>query len=257
MGDGGMANVGSGCAAPGRIALTVGTTSAARAVVRVDDVVPPKGLWLYLLDARRGVLGGALSEGGNLFAWMERALCVPNLSQAEEEVAKLPPDGHGLTILPFLAGERSLGWHAEARASVTGIHLDTTAYEILRAGTEALAYRIGTVYDQLVQALRFDAAAPTVVASGGALLNSSLFQQIVADTLGVPLHRSREHEASARGAALMALESLGILPDVAQVPPDLEGPVWPDPARGAIYKRAAQRQQRLYHLLLEVAAHLQ
>src|SRR5262249_19956284 len=65
LGDGATANVGSGCAAPGRIAVTVGTSSAVRAVTPLEgSTQAPEGLWRYLLDARRAVVGGALSEGG-------------------------------------------------------------------------------------------------------------------------------------------------------------------------------------------------
>lgn len=249
IGDGAAANVGSGCAAPGRLALTVGTSSAVRAVVPLaSSPEPPEGLWLYLLDSGRAVLGGAHSEGGNVFAWLEKTLHIPPLAEAEEEVATLPPDSHGLTILPFIAGERSLGWHAEARATVAGVHAGTTPQELLRAGVESVAYRISLTYRRLVEALSL--ADPRVIGSGGALLNSALFQQVLADTLGVPLFPSRDAEASARGAALIALEVLGVIPDVSQVEPHLDAPVTPDAERGAIYRRAAERQQDLYQRLL-------
>lgn len=253
VGDGAAANVGSGCAARGRLALTVGTSSAVRGIVPLETASdPPVGLWLYLLDANRGVMGGAHSEGGNLFHWMEKELCIPTLKEVEDEVGALPPDSHGLTILPFIAGERSLGWHAGARATIAGIHTGTTAQELLRAGLEAVAYRVADTYRLLVEALHLDEAR--VIGSGGALLNSGLFQQILADTLGVPVYPSKDAEASARGAALLALEALGVIPDVARVEPHLAPPVQPDAERGAIYRAAAERQGDLYHRLLGESA---
>jgi gluconokinase len=89
-----------------------------------------------------------------------------------------------------------------------------------------------------------------VLGSGGALLNSATFQSIIADTLNTPIYPSLDHEASARGVALLALESLGIIPDVTQVPLDVRTPVEPDPEHHAIYRQAAERQWKLYHLLL-------
>lgn len=250
LGDGAVANIGSGCATMGNWALTIGTSSAMRVVVSPDKVVPPAGLWLYLVDGRRALLGGALSEGGNVFAWMENTLKLPSLKDAEPQVAALPPNGHGLTILPFISGERSLGWHAEARAVVAGIKTHTTAFDILRASMESLAYQLGAVYQQLIQALDVQETKPKLIASGGALLNSSVLQQIVVDTLGTLLYPSNEHEASARGAALLALEVMGILPDVGKVPPSLATPVQPDAGRGQIYRQAAARQMELYKALL-------
>jgi gluconokinase len=76
-------------------------------------------------------------------------------------------------------------------------------------------------------------------------------KQIIADTLGVAVYPSRDHEASARGAALLALEAMNIVPDVAQVTPHLESPVQPDAAKYAVYRKGAERQQKLYQALLE------
>src|SRR6266566_8089243 len=146
IGDGAAANVGSGCATEENWAITIGTSSAIRVIVP-SDVVPSKGLWLYLLDQKRGVLGGALSEGGNIFAWLASTLKLPPLVEAESLVAAMPPDGHGLTILPFLSGERSPGWHSEASMAITGINSHTSPITLLRATLESLAYQLAEVYD--------------------------------------------------------------------------------------------------------------
>ncbi|GAC1618128.1 MAG: gluconokinase [Ktedonobacteraceae bacterium] len=250
IGDGAAANVGSGCAVVGNWALTIGTSSALRLVVSPEQVVLPPGLWLYLLDARRALLGGALSEGGNMFAWLSKTLQISSLKDAEEQVATLPPDGHGLTVLPFISGERSPGWHAEARAVIAGVQTRTSPLDVLRACMEALAYQLEAVYFQLQLALKMGENKPRLIGSGGALLASATLQQIIADTLTVPLYPSYEHEASARGVALLALEGLNILPDVSQVLPKLAEPVQPDVKRGEVYREGAERQQKLYSLLL-------
>lgn len=250
VGDGASACVGSGCASVENWSLTMGTSSAIRVVVAPERVVPSLGLWLYLIDGKRAVLGGALSEGGNLFSWLDNVMKLPSLSEAEPQAAEIAPDGHGLTILPFIAGERSLGWHAEARMTVAGISLHTSPADLLRAGAESLAYRLDAVYERLCALLEMEREVPKVICSGGALLSSSLLQSILADTLGASLYPSHEHEASARGAALLALETMGVIEDVARIQPDLSHVVVPNAERGAIYKKALERQEKLYHLLL-------
>ena len=250
IGDGAAANVGSGCAIGSNWALTVGTSSAIRVVVSPDTVTPPAGLWLYLIDAKRGLLGGALSEGGNVFAWMGETLRLPSLKEADPKLAQLSPDGHGLTILPFISGERSIGWHAEARAIVAGIQTHTTPTDMLRAAIEALAYQLALVYQELSVALNIREEKPRMIGSGGALLGSKTLQSVLADILGVPIYPSYEHEASARGVALLALEAMAVLPDVGRVQPELADPLHPDPQRGPIYQRALNRQMQLYKLLL-------
>ena len=107
-------------AGSGRVALNVGTSAALR-VILPEPLGPhaatPSGTWRYRVDARRALVGGATSEGGNVLAWWRRDLALPGDPAAlEAAIAAAVPDGHGLTALPFLAGERSPGWRPEARA---------------------------------------------------------------------------------------------------------------------------------------------
>jgi len=250
IGDGASACVGSGSASLEHWSLTVGTSSAMRVVVTPEQITPPAGLWLYLIDAQRAVLGGALSEGGNMLSWLDTVLKLPTLQDAEPLAAALEPDQHGLTILPFISGERSLGWHANARMTINGISLRTSPADLLRAGMEALAYQLSAVHEQLTGALKMESNIPRLIGSGGALLGSPTLQSIIVDTLDMPLYPSRESEASARGVALLALEAMDILPDATQVAPALANPVRPNTARGAIYRNAAKRQRQLYQALL-------
>ncbi len=248
LGDGATANIGSGCISPERVALTVGTTSALRAVVDFPISHIPQGLWCYRVDSRRSLPGGALSEGGSLFSWLTETLKLRSLSEVEQALTKMEPDAHGLTILPFLAGERAPGWAGHARATIHGLSLATTPLEILRAGLEAVAYRIAIVFELLRQLLPSE---PQIVASGGALLHSPSWLQIMADTLGRPVAVSEVQEASGRGAALLALEALGILKDLSEVP-HFVGPVFdPNFKRHKRYLRAIERQKALYEKLIK------
>jgi gluconokinase len=89
-----------------------------------------------------------------------------------------------------------------------------------------------------------------VVASGGALLRSPAWLQIIADVLGRPVALSQVREASARGVALLVSEALGLLDDLAEAPPCIGRQIEPDPERHARYTEARQRQQRLYRRLI-------
>jgi len=120
----------------------------------------------------------------------------------------------------------------------------------LRAGVESLAYQLDQVYEQLHDVLQMGEKTPRLICSGGALLNSAVLQGILADTMNASLYPSRDSEASARGAALLALEVLGNIPDVAQVPPDIGDAVQPNQERGTIYRKAVARQKALYQKLI-------
>ncbi len=221
VGDGAAGNLGSGCFSPDRIAVMVGTSGAMRVVYAAPQVKIPWGLWCYHADYRRFVIGGALSEGGNLFAWMRQNFQLPSVAESEKALSRLEPDGHGLTVLPFLTGERSPGWNASARAAIVGLSLDTTPLEILRAGLESIAYRFGILHSIMADALP---PALQIIASGGALLNSPTWMQILADVLNRPVTASAEGETTSRGAALLALEQLGVFGTLPPSPVKLVSP---------------------------------
>jgi gluconokinase len=247
VGDGAAANVGSGCVSPARIALTVGTTGALRVVLpgAMPDV--PPGLWAYKVGAAETLLGGSLSAGGNIFAWARETLRLPAGPELEATLRGLPPDGHGLTVLPHLAGERSPGWATTATGAVAGVTLATRPVQLVQACLEAVCYRFAAVARLLDPCLDESRA---IVASGGALTASPAWVQMMADVLQHRVLLSHEPELTSRGTAILALRGLrawSSLDDVAL--PVLE-PCAPDPARAGVYRRAMERQGRLYDALI-------
>lgn len=245
IGDGAAANLGSGCTGPEQLAVTVGTTGALRVALPAAALVPG-GLWCYRATKDIALLGGATSEGGNLFAWLRQTLRLPADAALDAALAALPPDGHGLTVLPFLTGERSPGYAGNVRATFSGLGADTTPVEIVQAAMESVAYRFGLIATLLATAAP---AAQTIIASGGALLASPAWCQIVADVLGRPLSTSAEPEATARGTALLALDALGIT-RLHSLPAALGPAFLPHAQRHAVYQQAMQRQQQLYDALI-------
>jgi gluconokinase len=247
VGDGGCNNLGSGCTGPDRLAVMIGTSGAMRVVLPDGKGPVPWGLWGYRADRRRLVLGGALNDGGNLLLWCRQTLKLGSPEEAEREAAAMAPDSHGLTFLPFLAGERSPGWAAHARGAVTGLGLGTRPVQVLRAAMEAVALRFALVHRMILE------AAPgirEVVASGGALLGSPAWQRILCDALGVSLTLSAEPEASCRGAALLVLEALGLVGRLEELPAAFGARLEPDSAAHAAYGKAIERQRAAYDLLV-------
>jgi gluconokinase len=247
-GDGACSNVGAGCVTRDRQALMVGTSGALRVLWKAERATIPPGLWCYRADPERFLTGGALSDGGNLVAWLRRTLRLPPPEEAERAVAAMAPDAHGLTVVPLLAGERGPGWADEAHGTLAGLSMATEPVHILRAALEAVALRFALVDELLEHAVPGERR---VVATGGALHHSPAWCQILADALGKPIAASGVAEASSRGAALLALEALGAIRDVEDVDAPLERTYEPDPERHATYRRALERQRELYELTVE------
>ena len=160
----------------------------------------------------------------------------------------MEPAAHGLTVLPFLAGERSTGWNANARAAIVGLSLHTRPLDILRTSLESVAYRFAKIAALLKQAVP---GAREIVASGGALLRSPTWTQIMADVLGQPVITCQVAEASSRGAALLALEALGIISSIEEIPTAMGKRFHPNPERHRHYQEAMKRQDEVYNLLIK------
>ena len=246
VGDGACSNVGSGCTGSDRLALMVGTSGAMRVLWKADTVEVPPGPWCYRADRRRFVMGGALSDGGNLVAWLRETLRLPDPEEAERLLARMEPDAHGLTFLPILNGERGPAWADKANGTISGLAMTNTPVEILRAAMEAVAYRFALIAEMLEGASPGD---KQVIATGGGLLGSPTWTRIMADALGRPVTVSGVDEASARGATLLALEALGG-PEIERRPSPLGETFEPDPERYEVYREALARQRRLYDAVL-------
>ena len=247
-GDGACSNIGGGGTGDTKIALNVGTSAAMRIVVSSENLKIPASLFCYRVDRKRALLGGAFTGGGNIYAWLGKTLRLGDDPKAGAKLlAALPPDGHGLTVLPFWAGERSPGWHASAHAAIEGMNLHTTPVDILRASLESASYCYDTVRDQIQRSFP---QATQIVASGGALQHDPVWTQILADVFGVPIVVSKAFEASSRGAALLALETLGLIEDVAAAPLGKGKTFTPSDKNHHVYQEARKRYDALYARVL-------
>ncbi len=241
LGDGALANLGSGCTTKVNRAVTIGTSSALRVMHGSSVERLPRGLWRYRLDESRLLTGGALSNGGNLLEWVQK-----NLRTSGRRSRDAAPGAHGLTFLPHLFGERSVGYAADAFGAVSGLTSSTTADDVAQSAYEAVAVQLAQIDRALDEIL---ARAKGLVASGAALLSSPVWMQMIADATRRPVAASRAREASSRGAAVFAMESLGMkLPSAGQ--PELARVFLPRRTNSAAYEEIEARQRALYQALI-------
>ena len=231
--DAACSNLGAGCTGHERAALMVGTSGALRILYETERPHPKPGLFLYALDGRRVVEGGALSDGGNLYAWLGEAL-----APAAGSLAGRTPADHGITFLPFLGGERSTGWDPAARGTIDGLTFAATPLDIRQAALEGVAFRFAAIADLLPDVTE-------LVATGGALLRDRDWIQIMADALARPVSVSGVAEGSLRGAAVSALERTGH--EVVDAP--IAGVVEPREDAAEAYRSAREAHERLYEVL--------
>jgi gluconokinase len=228
--DGACSNLGVGCITRERAVLMIGTSGALRTVYTSERPQPRPGLFFHWLDDSRVVEGGSLSDGGNLSDWTERTF-----RDADGSLADRDPDSHGLTFLTLLGGERSPGWHQQAKGAISGLTFSTTPLDLRQAALEGVAFRFAEIADLMPE-------VEEIVATGGALIRDADWLQIVADALARPIRMSGVREASLRGAAVLAFERLGGSPP----PAPLGRGVEPRAGRAEAYRAARERQRRLY-----------
>ncbi len=202
--DGATDNIGAGCVTNTQAALMVGTSGAMRVAYEGDppDHVPD-GLWCYRINRKMVVLGGALSDGGNLAQWMRDNLRLGH--DADEVVGKRLGTPSTIKIAPFFNGERSTGYNESATGSIIGLTAAHDAHDIYRAALEAVAARFADILGRLETVFKIE----QIVASGGALRESPAWIEIISNALNRKLTVSEAGESSSRGAVLLALESLG------------------------------------------------
>ncbi len=208
IGDGAASNLGSGATRPGYAAINVGTSAALRVMREGRDARAPFGLFCYRVDAERYLVGGALSNAGNLRAWCLKNLQLGDPEALEEAMAARPGPVEGLNVLPFWSAERAPYWQEDERGVVQGISLHTSALDLLQAITEATYQRLALIAEMVLQTEK-DKNPPRFIVSGGIQRSASALQRL-ADALGHPVYPNDDPEASIRGAAIFALEKLGL-----------------------------------------------
>ena len=238
IGDGAAANLGSGAVGPTVGGLTIGTSGALRTLREGVSEPPRPGLFQFRLDGRRTVDGGSIADGGLLRKWLAHTLRLPK-GHGEEEILQRTPALHGLVFLALLGGDRAPGWSPGAAGAVTGLTAETTALDLRHAALEGVSFRFAEILERLPEVER-------LVGSGGTLRKSEALCQILADVLGLPLELPLVEEASARGAALFALERLGAEP--AQLP--LERVFEPRRDRFEALAEARRRDRELYRTIV-------
>ncbi|MEK7857287.1 MAG: FGGY-family carbohydrate kinase, partial [Acidobacteriota bacterium] len=249
IGDGAANNIGAGCLQKHKAALMIGTSGAMRVAYKGSppDKIPD-GLWCYRIDRERVIMGGALSDGGGLYGWLKSHLrLAEDDDKTEIEIAKRPPAGHGLIFLPFLAGERSTGYHEDATGAILGLRASTDTIDIVQAALESVAYRFAEIFDQLNKVCRIR----DIVASGGALRQSPVWTQIIADVLGRNMSLPDTREASSRGAVLLTLETIGKIENIAQINTPKGVKFSSDKLKQRIHARARKESAGAYQKILD------
>lgn len=250
-GDNAASAVGLGAVAPGDAFLSLGTSGVLFRVTDRFAPAPAAGVhaFCHALPGLWHQMGVMLSAAASL-AWTARLL---GASEAEllaslGETVEAPSP---VRFLPYLDGERTPHDDPAAAGAFVGLRSATGRNEIVQAVLEGVAF---AARDML--AVLEDAGPPIAaldLVGGGS--RSPLWARIVADTLGIPVHRVEEGDV---GAALGAAR-LGRLAATGESPADVAtrprriATHEPRPAVAARYAEAHAGWRKLYPALKEAS----
>ena len=206
IGDGAASNLGSGCTKPGMAAINVGTSAALRVMRAGVSARAPFGLFCYRVDSSRFLVGGAVSNAGNLRAWGISNLQTGSQEVLEKQMSRRLRPAHGLTVLPFWTTERAPTWNENLNGAILGITQATSAIDMLQALTEGTYHRLALIAEMVSSKT---GNVEKFLVSGGIQSSKSALQRL-ANVMNQPMHLNPEPEASIRGAAVFVLEKLGL-----------------------------------------------
>ena len=198
--DGCLANLGALALRPEELVLTIGTSGALRATRQEPIIDAEKQIFNYRLDEKWYVCGGAVNNGGIAYQWLSELLGKERLP--EEAAQALPAGAEGLLFLPYLLGERAPIWDASASGAFIGLRRHHGPAHLHRAVLEGVAFSLYHIFSGMPTAAR------QVIANGG-FTHSLLWVQIMTDVFGLPVVIDEQEEASARGAAYVAMKAVG------------------------------------------------
>ena len=248
-GDNMMGAIGTGNVTPGAVTASFGTSGTIYAFAKKPVVDPAgeiaafcssTGGWLPLLCTMN--VTGVTEQVRSLFGW--------SLADLEKAAAGTPAGSDGLTMLPYLDGERTPNlpkgtgvYFGLTRRTLAQGHLARAAIEGTTLGMNYGLRRLATL----------GVKAKEIRLTGGGA-RSSVWRQVAADVFGVPVVAMAQDESAALGGALQAAwcdskgrGSAAALAELCSrsVSLDESTRCVPDKARVALYRKRQELQDRL------------
>lgn len=218
-GDGVCAAVGAGSVKSGDTFNYLGSSSwvALTADFPIFDPQMRTYNWAHVIEGKYSP-NGTMQAAGNSYQFIRKVLCkdletlakVEGISPYElmnREIEKTSVGANGLVYLPYILGERSPRWNANARGAFIGLKMEHTRGDMLRACVEGIIMNLSII----LEVFRKDMEIKELNIIGG-LANGAVIRQILADIYGVKARKLNfVDEATSMGAAVVAGVGVGVL----------------------------------------------
>ncbi len=210
-GDQQSALIGQACFTPGMVKSTYGT--GCFMLINTGTVAQASSNRLLTTPAYKigetthYALEGSIFVAGAAIKWLRDKMGILEASEESERMANEANPDHGVVVVPGFTGLGAPYWSPHVRGLISGMTLDTSAADLVRATLEAIAYQTKDLTDAMA---RDGAPSPAAIRIDGGMSQNRWFAQFLSDMLGCPVERPISHETTALGAAALAGITTGL-----------------------------------------------
>lgn len=146
-------------------------------------------------------LEGSVFMGGAVIKWLRDELELISSAPEVDRLAESVPDTNGAYLVPAFVGLGTPYWDMYARGTIVGLTRGVKKAHICRAALEGIAYQVKDVLETMIK----DSNTPinSLNVDGGACV-SNIMMQFQSDILNAKVHRPKNVETTALGAAYLA-----------------------------------------------------
>lgn len=198
-GDNAAAAVGTGTVGEGRCNISLGTSGTIFISSKKFGVDEHNALHSFdHADGYYHLMGCMLSAASCNKWWMDEILKTKEYAKEQEQIRKLGENN--VFYLPYLMGERSPHNDPKARATFTGMTMDTTREDMTQAVLEGVAFGLRDSLE-VARSLGIQIER-TKICGGGA--KSPLWKKIVANVMNLKVDVIESEEGPGYGGAILA-----------------------------------------------------
>lgn len=205
-GDNAAAAVGTGTVGDGMCNISLGTSGTIFISNKEFGVDNNNALHSFdHADGNYHLMGCMLSAASCNGWWMDGILKDTDYKAAQECITDYMLGNNHVYFLPYLMGERSPHNNPLARATFTGMTMDSTRTDMTQAVLEGVAFAIRDSFE-VAKELGIN-ITETKMCGGGA--KSELWCRIMANVLGIKVNLLKSEEGPSMGAAMLAMVAAG------------------------------------------------
>lgn len=248
--DGALANLGSGLFDAKNMAVTIGTSGAARITTNKYKTDKQQRLFCYFIQKKMYILGGAVNNGGVAFQWLIEKILQKNFKDEKvfkkifKETTQIKAGAGGLIFLPYLNGERSPMWDENAKGALIGLTSFHTQANVVKAVLEGICFALLDVINAVEET---SDSIEKIYLSGG-IIKSKEWVQLFANITGKNIVINDAADASALGAAFVGMKAVDLVDDFTKSNLFLKEIelIKPDKKQHAVYKKYFLIYKELY-----------